>query len=292
MEKIKKKVLILGSTGMLGHQVFYLLEKKTEFKVIDLVYRSKLRDESIICDITNKEAVAAVIANQQPDYIVNCIGVLIKGSTNNPANAIYINAFFPHFLKQEADKIGCKVIHISTDCVFSGKKGKYKESDFRDADDTYGRSKALGELNDDTHLTIRTSIVGPELKENGEGLLHWFMNQTGEVNGFTKAIWGGVTTLECAKAIAFAIQNSYTGLLNLTNGDGISKYDMLNLFAVSLSKNDLTINCVEGKTVDKSLTSERKDFTYIVPSYSVMFNEMADQMHNNKSRYKYYALKS
>lgn len=290
MEKVKKKVLILGSTGMLGHQVFHLLERSSEFEVVDLVYRSKLRDKSIVCDITNKDAVAEVIANHKPDFIVNCIGVLIKGSHNNPANAIYINAFFPHFLKQEADKIGSKVIHISTDCVFSGSKGRYTESDFKDADDTYGRSKALGELVDETHLTLRTSIVGPELKENGEGLLHWFINQTGEINGFTKAIWGGVSTLECAKAIEFALQNQLTGLVNLTNGDGISKYDMLNLFAESLSKSDVKINSVEGKAVDKSLVSERKDFTYSVPSYAVMFHEMAEQMLANKSRYKNYSL--
>jgi dTDP-4-dehydrorhamnose reductase len=290
MEKVKPKVLILGSTGMLGHQVFSLLESSEDFEVIDLVYRSKLREESIVCDITNKDDVTKVIASHKPDYIVNCIGVLIKGSSSNPANAIYINSYFPHLLIREADKIGCKVIHISTDCVFTGKKGKYLESDFRDADDTYGRSKALGELNDTTHLTIRTSIVGPELKENGEGLLHWFLNQKGEVNGFTKAIWGGVTTVECAKAIEYGLKNDKTGLVNLTNGKGISKYDMLHLFASSLAKNDVVVNSVEGKAVDKSLISERSDFSYTVPSYEEMFQAMADQMKQNKARYKFYSL--
>lgn len=290
MEKVKKKVLILGSTGMLGHQVYYLLQNFPEFEVIDVVYRSKLRDESIICDITNKDAVAKIIEFQKPDYIINCIGVLIKESQNNPANAIYINAYFPHFLKQEADKIGSKVIHISTDCVFSGKKGMYNETDSKDADDTYGRSKALGEINDDPHLTIRTSIVGPELKENGEGLLHWFLKQNGEINGFTKAIWGGVSTLECAKAIGFVLRNPLSGLVNLTNGMGISKYDMLNLFASSLNKIDIVINKVEGKAVDKSLVSERNDFKYSVPSYSQMFQEMAEQMRENKDMYKNYTL--
>ena len=290
MEEVKKKVLLLGSTGMLGHQVFHLLERSSGFELVDLVYRSKLRDESIVCDITNKDALAKVIANYKPNYIVNCIGVLIKGSTDNPANAIYINSYFPHLLKQEADKIGCKVIHISTDCVFSGKKGKYAENDFRDANDTYGRSKALGELNDSTHLTIRTSIVGPELKENGEGLLHWFLNQKGEINGFSKAIWGGVTTLECAKAIQYALQNEITGLVNLTNGEAISKYEMLTLFASSLLKTNVKVNSIDGKAVNKSLRSERIDFEYLVPSYKIMFQEMVDQMLENKSLYKYYSL--
>lgn len=288
MEKVKQKVLILGSTGMLGHQVFNLLQNDEKYVVHDLVFRNKLRDESIVCDVTNKEALTKEILAIQPNIIINCIGVLIKGSNSNPANAIYINAYFPHLLTSIADQLKSKVIHISTDCVFSGKKGGYSESDIKDADDTYGRSKGLGEFNNDTHLTIRTSIVGPELKENGEGLLHWFINQTGEINGFTKAIWGGVTTLECARAIQFSIESNVSGLINLTNGKTISKFEMLNLFASSLNKKDLIINSVEGKSVDKSLISERTDFNYCVPSYKTMFNEMATQINSNKNQYKNY----
>ena len=288
MEEIKQKILVLGSTGMLGHQVVQLLEKSNNFDVIDLVFRNKLRDSSIICDITNKLELTKVINDVNPDLIVNCIGVLIKGSMNNPANAIYINAYFPHFLAQEAEKINAKVIHISTDCVFSGKTGGYSETAFRDADDTYGRSKGLGELNQLEHLTIRTSIVGPELKENGEGLLHWFINQQGEINGFKKAFWGGVSTLECARAILYAISNNTSGLVNLTNGVAISKLDMLNLFANSLNKTDLIINGVEGKEVNKSLISERLDFDYKVPSYDVMFKEMGEKMIEDKKMYKFY----
>lgn len=290
MEEIKPKVLVLGSTGMLGHQVVELLEKSNAFEVVDLVFRNKLRDASIVCDITNKLELTRVINDVNPDLIINCIGVLIKGSINNPANAIYINAYFPHLLAQEADKINAKVIHISTDCVFSGKTGGYTETAFRDADDTYGRSKGLGELNRPEHLTIRTSIVGPELKENGEGLLHWFINQKGEINGFKKAFWGGVSTLECARAILYAISNKTSGLVNLTNGKAISKLDMLNLFAKSLSKTDLKINGVEGKGVNKSLISERTDFNYKVPSYEVMFKEMANKVMKNKQIYKFYDL--
>ncbi|WP_373398913.1 sugar nucleotide-binding protein [Algoriphagus halophilus] len=124
-----------------------------------------------------------------------------KGFSRKSKNSIFINSYFPHWLVSEADKYGGQVIHISTDCVFSGKKGGYIEADFRDADDIYGRGKALGELIGGRHLTLRTSIIGPELKSNGEGLFHWFMNQKGETNGYTKAIWGGVTTFELAKVI-------------------------------------------------------------------------------------------
>ncbi|MBY0485819.1 MAG: sugar nucleotide-binding protein, partial [Flavobacteriaceae bacterium] len=158
MEKVK--VLILGSTGMLGHVLFNYLKFNSNFEIYDLVYRTKLREESIICDITNKESVKNIITEIKPDYIINCIGVLIHGSNTNPSNSIYINSFFPHYLVSIARAIDSKLIHISTDCVFSGLKGSYLETDFRDADDVYGRSKALGEINNDKDLTIRTSIVG------------------------------------------------------------------------------------------------------------------------------------
>ena len=126
-------------------------------------------------------------------------------------------------------KVGGMLIHISTDCVFSGNKGNYIETDYRDARDIYGLSKALGEIDNENDLTIRTSIIGPELKTNGEGLFHWFLSQKGNVYGYTDAIWGGVTTLEFAKAIDCAIEQRITGLINLTNKVPISKYELLKL---------------------------------------------------------------
>jgi dTDP-4-dehydrorhamnose reductase len=288
MEKVKKKIFVLGSTGMLGHQVFDIFNKSLEYDVIDVVYRNKLRAESIICDITNKEKISHLIIENKPDFIINCIGVLINGSKNNAANAIYINSFFPFLLKQVAEKIGAKVIHISTDCVFSGKTGSYKESDYRDADDIYGRSKALGELNYTNHLTLRTSIIGPELKEKGEGLLHWYLNQKGEVSGYVNAIWGGVTTLECAKAIEFAVKFNTSGIVNLTNGTSISKYDLLQLIKEQMPGDETRINSNYSKKIDKSLISERFDFQYKVPSYPIMIKDLINNLVQNKNKYPHY----
>src|SRR5690606_2383031 len=146
MEKVRQKVLILGATGMLGHVLYNTLKQHTNYEVVDLVYRNKLHANSLVCDVTDKNKLAKVIKHVNPDIIVNCIVVLIKGSTHNPANAIYINAYLPHELASLAQEVKAGVIHVSTDCVFSGNKGGYLESDFRDADDVYGRSKALGEL--------------------------------------------------------------------------------------------------------------------------------------------------
>lgn len=276
---------------MLGHVVFSYLNQRNEFEIYDIVYRNKLRNESILCDITDVEQVKKQIHQIKPDYIINCIGILIKGSTTNPANAIFINSYFPHLLVQIADELNSKVIHISTDCVFSGKKGSYTETDFRDADDTYGRSKALGEVFSDRHLTLRTSIIGPEIKKHGEGLFHWFMHQSGEINGFTEAFWGGVTTLQLAKCIEQSIHQNYIGLLHVTNGERISKFDLIKLFQSIWKIDTVSIMPYSGKSVDKSLIS-KKEIDFNVPSYSDMLLKQFGWMKKRNEMYSpYYILK-
>ncbi len=279
----KKKILLFGATGMAGHMAYYYLRETGRYEMTDVVFRTPLTDDSIVVDVTNKKAVAEVVRAVSPDIILNCVGVLIRGSQEHPDNAVYINAFFPHLLKMLADEVGAKLIHISTDCVFSGKKGNYSETDFRDADDTYGRSKALGEIINDKDLTLRTSIIGPELKANGEGLFHWFMHQAGSVNGFKTAIWGGVTTLELAKIIDFVIQKGCTGLIQLSNGEGINKYDLLCLFR-EIWQRDIDILPVDANGVDKSIArSERLD--YAIPGYRRMLEEQKAWMDCHEQLY-------
>ena len=284
---MQKKVLVLGSTGMLGHQVVNYLSAFDEFEVVDISFRNKLRSKTVILDVSNQELLKKTIQKMRPDHIINCIGVLIDGANSNIANAIYINAYLPHLLANIAETIDAKLVHISTDCVFSGEKGHYTEVDEKDGQDTYAKTKALGEIIDDTNVTLRTSIIGPELKSNGEGLFHWFMNQSGTINGFTKAIWSGVTTLELAKAIKWAIQNNITGLYHITNNDSINKYDLLNLFKKYTQKN-IKIVAVDGKKVDKSFIDTRKEINYEIPSYDTMIKDMVDFIRENKKYYKQY----
>jgi dTDP-4-dehydrorhamnose reductase len=269
----KKKILLLGATGMAGHIVYYYLYSTGRYDIVNVVFRNKLTDDSIVLDIIDKVAVENLIEKQQPDIIINCVGILIKGSQTYPENAIYINAYFPHFLKMLSDKYDSKLIHISTDCVFSGQKGNYSEVDFRDADDVYGRSKALGEIINKKDLTIRTSIIGPELKQTGEGLFHWFMNQTGNIKGYVNAIWSGVTTLELAKAIDFAIEKNSTGLVQLSNGISINKYDLLLLFQKIWEKYDVKILSFTNDNIDKSIIKSAK-FDYNVPNYQDMLFDL------------------
>ena len=280
------KVLILGSTGMLGHQVVNYFLKFDDYDVIDIAFRSKLREKTIISDVTDKTAFEKVIIELSPDFIVNCIGVLIHGSSN-VENAIYLNAYLPHQLKKISKNIGAKLIHISTDCVFSGDKGGYIETDTRDGKGIYSQTKKLGEIEDDTNLTLRTSIIGPELKDNGEGLFHWFMNQKSDIFGFTKAIWSGVTSIELAKAVKWVIDNEITGLYHVTNNSSISKYDLLKLFQ-KYTKKDISIKPFDEKNVDKSFIDTRLLIDYEIPSYDQMISSMVSLIANNRSLYSQY----
>ena len=273
---------------MLGHQVVNYFLKFDDYDVIDIAFRSKLREKTIISDVTDKTAFEKVVTELSPDFIVNCIGVLIHGSSN-VENAIYLNAYLPHQLKKISKNIGAKLIHISTDCVFSGDKGGYIESDVKDGKGVYSQTKILGEIEDDANLTLRTSIIGPELKDNGEGLFHWFMSQQGDITGFTRAIWSGVTTLELVKAIKWSIENDITGLYHVTNNSSISKYELLKLFQKH-TKKDISIKSVDGKNVDKSFIDTRLLMNYQIPSYDEMISDMASLIVNNRALYSQYKI--
>ena len=275
---------------MLGHQVVNYFLRFHDYDVIDIALRSKLREKTIISDVTDGVAFERVVTEQSPDFIVNCIGVLIHGSSN-VGNAIYLNAYLPHQLKKISKNIGAKLIHISTDCVFSGSKGGYIESDVKDGQGIYPQTKILGEIEDDSNLTLRTSIVGPELKINGEGLFHWFMNQQGDISGFTKSIWSGVTTIELAKAVKWSIDNEITGLYHVTNNTIISKYELLKLLQKHIKK-DINIKPVDGNNVDKSFIDTRLLMNYKIPSYDEMISDMASLIVNNRSLYSQYKVGS
>lgn len=280
-----KKIMILGSAGMLGHMVYHYLKSLNKYIIVDASFPEKLNVESKLLNVTKKDELENFISSEKPDILVNCIGILLRGSKDDPSNAIYLNSYLPHQLSKILRLNGGKLIHVSTDCVFTGNKGNYSETDFKDARDTYGLSKALGEVDNDHDLTMRTSIIGPELKEKGEGLFHWFMNQNGEINGFTKMFWGGVTTLELAKAIDAAIEQNITGLIHITNGQPISKFEMVTLFKDIWKTDHIQITPVEGKVADKSLISVRSDFKYPVASYSKMIEDQHNWMHTHPDLY-------
>lgn len=278
--------MILGSYGMLGHMVYFYLKSLNKYEIVDASFPEKLHEGSKLLNVKNATELEEYLLTEKPDIIINCIGVLIQGSVADPSNAIYLNAYYPHQLAKISKSFGGRLIHISTDCVFSGDKGLYTELDTRTAYDTYGMSKALGEVINDKDATLRTSIIGPELKEKGEGLFHWYMQQTGKIKGYTQAFWGGVTTLELAKVIDAVINQNIVGLMHVTNGIPISKYELLNIFTRTINRKDIQIETFENKRVDKSLKSVRTDFNYEYPTYEIMIDEMKSFMYQNRSLYK------
>lgn len=287
---LKNKVLVLGSTGLIGHQVFRYLQSTGKYDLHDFVYRKKLREGSLILDARDEERFFRAIKDISPNFIVNCIGILINAARDKLENAIFLNAYMPHRLARLADSLDAKLIHISTDCVFSGDKGiPYLEDDYKDGSGNYAKTKGLGEIISKNHLTLRTSVVGPELKNNGEELFHWFMNQSGTISGYTKSIWSGVTTIELARAVECSIRRDITGLHHVTNNSSINKYDLLNLFQKHTGR-DINISPVDGKKADKSLIDTRKLLDFQIPSYDLMVSEMVELIRNNKSLYSQYGL--
>ena len=179
---------------------------------------------------------------------------------------------------------------MSTDCVFSGRRGQYTEDDLKDGSTFYDRSKALGELEDEKNLTLRQSIVGPDIKSSGIGLLNWFMQQHGEVAGFTEAIWTGQTTLQLAKTMEAAAEEKVHGLYNTVPDVSISKNELLKLFDKHLRSEKIDIIPVNMMAADKSLRRTRWDFQYKIPEYEPMIIELGEWMRVHKSLYPHYNL--
>lgn len=287
---MRLKVLVLGSTGLIGHQVFKYLDKGEKYELYNISYRKKLNSESILCNVRNQDEFIEIVKSISPDVIINCIGILIQGSNLNPENAIFINAYFPHMLMNLADKLNSKLIHISTDCVFSGEKGmSYIEKDFKDGKGIYAKSKGLGEIISENHLTLRTSVIGPELKTDGEELFHWFMSQSHKINGYTKAIWSGVSTLILAKVVGWAIENKITGLYHVTNNKTIDKFTLLNLIKKYTKKN-ISIIPFDRIELNKSFIDTRKELNFEIPTYDQMVKEMIDMIKKDKVIYNHYKL--
>lgn len=282
-----KKIIILGANGMAGHVISTGLMADSAYEVITVARAKSVVNPTFIMDVTDFDLLANFLKNTNADVVINCIGLLNKTAEENPDLAILVNSYLPHFLESQTKNTKTKIIHISTDCVFSGEKGGYNEKSFKDGRGHYAQSKALGELINSKDLTFRTSIIGPELNTSGIGLFHWFINQTGTIDGYTNAYWTGITTIELLNAIKAAIAENLTGLYHLVNNEKISKYDLVTIFKEVFHKN-ININPFDGYKVDKSLINSRTDFTFKVIYYRDMILEMKSWIEKNKELYPHY----
>ena len=279
-----KKILLLGSAGMAGQILKVELHKlKDQIELVDIARNSKISKPKIQLDVSDFAQLEDIINKGNFDFIINCVGVLNNFAEDNPDQAILINSYLPHFLEKVTSESIAKIIHISTDCVFSGKSGRYIESDFKDGIGFYAQSKALGEIVNSKDLTIRTSIIGPDLNFNGIGLFKWVYNQRGAINGYTRAYWSGVTTIELAKVILEIINLSSvpTGIIHLTNSTKISKFDLLTIIKNVFELKDIQIIEYHNYEVDKTFVNTRNDINLKVPSYLDMILEMKEWIVKN-----------
>lgn len=281
------KILVLGANGMAGH-IIVLFFKEQGYDVTGFTRKPITFCRNILGDAMNPKDIKKAIFSDDFDVVINAIGVLNQNAENHKSMAVMLNGYLPHFIADTLRDSKTKLIHMSTDCVFAGNTGPYYEDSFPDGKIFYDRSKAIGEVNDDKNLTFRNSIVGPDINEKGIGLFNWFMKQDGFINGFTGAIWTGVTTLTLAKAMEQAIKENLTGLYNLVNNESINKFDLCRLFNKYFRNNKVSINPSDKLQLDKSLRHRRTDFSFVVPSYEQQIKEMADWVNAHKEFYPHY----
>ncbi|MFU8851390.1 dTDP-4-dehydrorhamnose reductase family protein [Micromonospora sp. SL1-18] len=237
-----RRVLVLGATGMLGHALLRELSEDPELDVYgaarSMEGRGHLYPAGLLAritpavDATRFDQVRQVLDSVRPDVVVNGVGVIKqRPDVQDAVPTVMLNALLPHLLADACARLGSRLVHVSTDCVFSGDRGGYVEDDRPDPADLYGRSKLLGETTSAPALTLRTSIIGHELTTK-RSLLDWFLSQDGQVPGFTRAIYSGVTTVELARLLRQVIlpREDLTGLYHVA-AEPVSKHDLLRLVA-------------------------------------------------------------
>ncbi|MEZ4704604.1 MAG: SDR family oxidoreductase [Bdellovibrionota bacterium] len=275
------RVLILGADGMLGHRLFLTFAKSYEvFGTLRSRRFANLLGESgkIIhqVDAMDRNRIRSVIKEYTPDYVINCIGIIKqKDLAKDSILSLEINALLPHYLALYCDEVGAKLIHFSTDCVFNGSRGNYKVDDPSDCNDLYGKSKYLGEVNASHALTIRTSIIGRELKGK-QSLVEWFLSQHGQVYGYTKAIYSGLPTATMAKILEKYVFTApeISGVYQVASNP-ISKFDLLGLIAKEFNC-DISIVPSSSVSIDRSLDgrlfSQKTGFQ--APAWEVLVKDL------------------
>lgn len=284
----RSKVLVLGVTGMLGSTIFRAFSDDQKFDTFGTIrdprglkhFTQEQRAKIVTNVAVDGEAdILRAFAASRPDIVINCVGIIKQlPNANDHLESLAINAVLPHRLANYCKMVGARLIHFSTDCVFSGAKGQYIESDHADAYDLYGRTKYLGEVDYENAITLRTSIIGHELS-SAHSLIDWFLTQSGETKGFRKAIFSGLPTIEVAEVLRnFVIPNERLRGLYHLSVNPISKLDLLRMVASTYER---TINIVpdDKVVIDRSLNSDRfRNATGFAPK---PWTQLVEDMHRD-----------
>lgn len=290
------RILVLGVSGMLGNAVVDVFSQDSFYEVWGTLrsasalryFAEEQRSRLLVgVDVLDQDALVRALNTVRPDVVINCVGLIKQlADASDPLSTLPVNAMFPHRLARLCGLAGIRVIHISTDCVFSGRKGLYTETDLSDAEDLYGKSKFIGELHDLEHaVTLRTSIIGHELNSNF-ALVDWFLSQTGEVRGFAKAIFSGLPTIELALIIKDYVltRPDLHGLYHVA-AEPIGKFELLRLIAGQYSK---TIDIVpdERLVIDRSLNGDRfqQASGYVAPIWPKLIEKMFNESYKRIAR--------
>jgi dTDP-4-dehydrorhamnose reductase len=283
------RILVLGASGMLGNAMVRVLNEKADWQVYGTVraegsrrfFRSDIAERLLSgVDVEQHDSLLQAFIRTRPDVVINCVGLIKQlADANDPLQAIPINALLPHRLARLCELSGARLVHMSTDCVFAGDKGGYRESDLSDAKDLYGKSKFLGEVAYPHTITLRTSIIGHEL-QSAHGLVDWFLSQQGSCNGFTQAIFSGLPTVVLAQVVRDLVipRTDLSGVYHVA-AQPISKYNLLKLIADVYGKK-IKIISSDRLVIDRSLNADRlRDATgYVAPSWP----ELIELMHAYK----------
>ena len=279
------RVLVLGAAGMLGNAVFRLFAQSDGFHVTGAArsasartllapeFRSRLE---VGIDVENSDQLTALFVSAAPDLVINCIGLVKQlAQADDPLCALPLNALLPHRLARLCGLSGSRLIHVSTDCVFAGDKGMYREEDTADATDLYGRSKYLGEVDYPHAITLRTSIIGHQL-DGVHGLVGWFLAQEGRVKGFTRAVFSGLPTVELARVMRdFVVPHAALHGVFHVSAAPIAKYELLRLLAREYD-HSIEILPDDAVVVDRSLDSTRfcQATGYVAPDWPELIERM------------------
>jgi len=274
------RVLVLGAKGMAGHQIYDRLVKEGHTVIGTSRFGLSYIDPNIrTFNALSTDTWISFFESVEADVVINCIGVLVKACERNTQHAVVVNTMLPKFLETYYEGTETQVIHISTDCVFDGKRGNYTDENLPNETHIYGKSKHRGEIRNSKDLTIRTSIIGLELgnkpnSNENSGLINWFLSHPkgSFIQGYSECYWSGISTLELADAIVWYLENPSHGLHQVSRKDKISKFDLLSL-ANQVFDRELIIEVSSEKKVDKSLVPSKNAFE-ITSSYSEMLSRI------------------
>jgi len=278
------KVLVLGASGMIGSTIIQVLSHNKEWEVHGTIRDASVKEyfpdyiaNNLISDVdVDTYNLEQLFDNVRPDVVINCVGITKHlPEADDPLRAIALNALLPHRLSKHCDESNSRLIHISTDCIFSGAKGEYKEEDPSDAEDIYGKSKYLGEVLDTQGVTLRTSTIGHEIRTT-HGLLEWFLSQKVKCKGYSRAIFSGLPTVTLAAVIRDHVipNESLSGLYHVA-GQPISKYDLLLLIAKEYNKKIEIVNDA-SVVIDRSLNADKfmGATGYVAPEWPGLIRSM------------------